>query len=91
MLNLIFGMITLLLSTVTFTGEDDGEMLYSIEYENIRHDYVTERELHEYLYIGKIRNDVVNLKQQKPKKNEEKSIILFDDALIEYASARQGL
>ena len=58
MLNLIFGMITLLLSTVTFTGEDDGEMLYSIEYENIRHDYVTERELFTYLTTSKIRGDV---------------------------------
>jgi len=58
MINLLFGMITLLLSTVTFTGEDEGEMLYSIENENVRHDYVTEEELFTYLTTGNVRGDV---------------------------------
>ena len=61
MLNLIFGMVTLLLSTVTFTGEDEGEMLYSIEVENIRHDYVTEEELFTYFSTGKIREDQIDI------------------------------
>lgn len=65
MLNLIFGMITLLLSTVTFTGEDDGEMLYSVEVENITHDYVTEKELFMYLSTGKIREDQIDIALNK--------------------------
>ena len=65
MLNLIFGMITLLLSTVTFVGEDEGEMLYSIEVENITHDYVTEKELFMYLSTGKIREDQIDIALNK--------------------------
>jgi len=65
MLNLIFGMITLLLSTVTFVGEDEGEMLYSVEVENITHDYVTEKELFMYLSTGKIREDQIDIALNK--------------------------
>ena len=65
MLNLIFGMITLLLSTVTFVGEDEGEMLYSIEVENITHDYVTQKELFMYLSTGKIREDQIDIALNK--------------------------
>ena len=65
MLNLIFGMITLLVSTVTFTGEDEGEMLYSIQNENVRHDYVTEKELFTYFSTGKIREDQIDIALNK--------------------------
>ena len=65
MLNLVFGMITLLLSTVTFTDEDEGEMLYSITKENIRHDYVTEKELFTYFSTGKIREDQIDITLNK--------------------------
>lgn len=66
MINLIFGMITILLSTVTFIGEDEGEMLYTIELEtldskSIRYDYVTEKELQIYFETGKIRKDSIDL------------------------------
>ena len=61
MINLIFGMLTVLLSTVTFVGEDDGEMLYSIETNDVTHDYVTEQEVIIYITTGKIREDVVEI------------------------------
>ena len=84
MISTIIGLLTLLLSTVTFTGEDEGEMLYSIEVENIRHDYVTEKELAVYVTTGVIRNQVLNFKNY-----EKPNTIMLSNVQFECPSAEK--
>jgi len=86
MINLLFGMITLLLSTVTFTGEDDGEMLYSVKTDTIIHDYVTEKELNTYFTTGTIRNQKTNL--QKTKNYENNNTIMLSNVRNECSSTK---